>query len=90
MPPVVRDAKSRRLLCGLGHPSLRFVRIERRSRLVQTPPVRRHHTRAHLVRAAVEGVCLQMRIILDRLDEVQPVTTVRATGGVFVRCCGAR
>jgi gluconokinase len=45
--------------------------------------LRREHTRAHLIRAAVEGVCLQMRIILDRLDKVKPVSSVRATGGVF-------
>ena len=43
----------------------------------------RRHTRAHLVRAAVEGVCMQMRIILDRLDRLEPVSSVRATGGVF-------
>ena len=45
--------------------------------------LRREHTRAHLVRAAVEGVCMQMRVILDRLDDVHPVSSVRATGGVF-------
>jgi gluconokinase len=41
------------------------------------------HTRAHLVRAAVEGVSAQMRSIVDRLDEVAGVRSVRATGGVF-------
>jgi gluconokinase len=45
--------------------------------------LRRGHTREYLVRAAVEGVCLQMRLVLDRLDAVEPVTSVRATGGVF-------
>jgi gluconokinase len=45
--------------------------------------LRHEHTRAHLVRAAVEGVCLQMRLILDRLDQVEPVSSVRVTGGVF-------
>ncbi len=45
--------------------------------------LRREHTRAHLVRAAVEGVCLQLRLIVDRLDDVAPVRTIRATGGVF-------
>ncbi len=45
--------------------------------------LRRGHTRAHLVRAAVEGVCLQMRTILDQLDAVTPVDSVRVTGGVF-------
>jgi gluconokinase len=45
--------------------------------------LRHDHTRAHLIRAAIEGVCIQMRLILDRLDAVQPVQAVRATGGVF-------
>ena len=45
--------------------------------------LRRHHTRAHLVRAAVEGVCLQLSAVVDRLDQIEPVTSVRATGGVF-------
>jgi len=45
--------------------------------------LRHDHTRAHLVRAALEGVCIQMRLILDRLDAVAPVDSVRATGGVF-------
>jgi gluconokinase len=45
--------------------------------------LRYEHTRAHLVRAALEGTCVQLRLILDRLDEVQPVRHVRATGGVF-------
>jgi gluconokinase len=41
------------------------------------------HTRAHLVRAALEGVCMEMRILLDRLDDVDSVRSVRVTGGVF-------
>lgn len=45
--------------------------------------LRHDHTRAHLVRAAVEGVCLQMRLMLDRVDRVYPVETVRATGGAL-------
>jgi gluconokinase len=45
--------------------------------------VRHHHTRAHFVRAAVEGVALQLSAIVDGLDQVSPVTSVRATGGVF-------
>jgi gluconokinase len=45
--------------------------------------LRREHTRAHLVRAAIEGTCMQLRLILARLDEVKPVQHVRATGGVF-------
>jgi gluconokinase len=45
--------------------------------------LRREHTRAHMVRAALEGVCMQMRLLLDQVDAVEPVTTVVATGGVF-------
>lgn len=45
--------------------------------------LRRHHTRAHLARAALEGVCLQLRLIVDALDAVAPVRSLRATGGAF-------
>jgi gluconokinase len=45
--------------------------------------IRQHHTRAHFIRAAVEGVAFQLATILDGLDEVTPVTSIRATGGVF-------
>lgn len=48
--------------------------------------LRRSHTRAHLVRAAVEGVALQLGAVVDRMDAVNPgvpVTSVRATGGAF-------
>jgi gluconokinase len=45
--------------------------------------LRRDHTGAHMIRAALEGVCLQMRLIVDRLDEVAPVSSLRVTGGVF-------
>ncbi|GAA2151186.1 gluconate kinase (FGGY family) [Humibacillus xanthopallidus] len=45
--------------------------------------IRQHHTRAHFIRAAVEGVAFQLATILDGLDEVVPVTSIRATGGVF-------
>jgi gluconokinase len=45
--------------------------------------LRRDHTGAHMIRAALEGVCLQMRLIVDRLDEVAPVRSLRVTGGVF-------
>ena len=45
--------------------------------------VRREHTRAHFVRAAVEGVCLQLRVVLDALDRLEPVRVVRVTGGAF-------
>ena len=36
-----------------------------------------------MIRAALEGVCLQMRLILDQVDEVAPVERVLATGGTF-------
>ena len=39
--------------------------------------LRQAHTRAHLVRAAVEGVCLQLRVVLDQLDRLEPVRSVR-------------
>ena len=45
--------------------------------------LRRDHGRAHLVRAAIEGVCLQLRIILDQLDRLHPVSSVRVTGGAL-------
>ncbi len=45
--------------------------------------LRRRHTRGHLVRAAVEGVALQLTAIVERIDHIQPVTSVRATGGAF-------
>lgn len=45
--------------------------------------VRRHHTRAHLARAAIEGVGRQLADIVDRIDMIQPVEEVRATGGAM-------
>lgn len=45
--------------------------------------LRQHHTRGHFVRAAVEGVAFQLATVLDGLDTVGPVTSIRATGGVF-------
>jgi gluconokinase len=45
--------------------------------------IRHHHTRAHFVRAALEGVCLQVSTIADALGSVVPVREVRATGGPF-------
>jgi gluconokinase len=42
----------------------------------------RHHGRGHLVRAALEGVCQQLRLVLDAIrDAGNEVTEVRATGG---------
>ncbi|KGN40783.1 gluconokinase [Knoellia aerolata] len=45
--------------------------------------MRHSHTRGHVVRAVVEGVALQLWSIVDGLDAVTPVTSIRATGGVF-------
>jgi gluconokinase len=42
----------------------------------------RHHRRGHLVRAALEGVCLQLALVLDSLrDAGNEVREIRATGG---------
>lgn len=44
----------------------------------------RAHAREHLVRAAVEGVCLQLGLVLGSMREAGLVVTqVRATGGVM-------
>jgi gluconokinase len=45
--------------------------------------IRAYHTRSHFVRAAIEGVCLQLSTIVDALDSVAPVQSIRATGGPF-------
>ncbi len=45
--------------------------------------LRRGHTRAHLIRAAIEGVSLQLSTIVDQLERLEPVTEVRVTGGAF-------
>ncbi|HSK26105.1 MAG TPA: gluconokinase [Jiangellales bacterium] len=45
--------------------------------------VRHGHTTGHFVRATVEGVALQLSTIVDALDRVAPVTSVRATGGAL-------
>ena len=45
--------------------------------------IRHSHTRGHFVRAAVEGVAGQLAAILRQLDDVAPVTSVRATGGAM-------
>jgi gluconokinase len=42
----------------------------------------RHHRRGHLVRAALEGVCLQLALVLASMrDAGDAVREVRATGG---------
>ncbi|MGA4731796.1 gluconokinase [Micromonospora taraxaci] len=45
--------------------------------------LRGHHSRGHLVRAAVEGVCLQLGGVRDRLAELTPVSGVHLAGGAF-------
>ncbi|MET8360229.1 gluconokinase [Micromonospora sp. NPDC005171] len=45
--------------------------------------LRSEHSRGHLVRAAVEGVCLQLGGVRDRLAELTPIGSVRLTGGAF-------
>lgn len=45
--------------------------------------VRQKHRRQHFLRAALEGVCLQLGTIVNILDEVDHVESVRATGGPF-------
>jgi gluconokinase len=45
--------------------------------------LRRVHTRGHLVRATVEGVCRQLGTIVDSLDRLSAITSVRVTGGAF-------
>jgi gluconokinase len=42
----------------------------------------RHHGRGHLVRAALEGVCLQLALVLASMrDAGNEVSEIRATGG---------
>ncbi|MEO3770549.1 FGGY family carbohydrate kinase [Micromonospora sp. B9E7] len=45
--------------------------------------LRGHHSRGHLVRAAVEGVCLQLGGVRDRLAELTPVRSVHLSGDAF-------
>jgi gluconokinase len=46
--------------------------------------LRRHHTRGHLVRSAVEGVCMQLALVRLALDAADVrVQEVRATGGAM-------
>ena len=46
--------------------------------------LRAHHTRAHLTRATVEGVCIQLAVVAERLGAIVPLREVRATGGALV------
>ncbi|GAB2844725.1 FGGY family carbohydrate kinase [Actinocorallia aurea] len=41
------------------------------------------HSRGHLVRAAIEGVALRLAEIVEDLERVGPISSVRATGGAF-------
>jgi gluconokinase len=44
--------------------------------------LKRHHGRPHLVRAAIEGVCQQLNLVLDSMVAAgQEVREIRATGG---------
>ncbi|WFE98819.1 FGGY family carbohydrate kinase [Micromonospora sp. WMMD964] len=45
--------------------------------------LRGRHSRGHLVRAAVEGVCLHLGGVRDRLAALTPVDSVRLAGGAF-------
>ncbi|WP_406385645.1 gluconokinase [Streptomyces sp. NBC_01618] len=45
--------------------------------------VRHSHTRDHFVRAAVEGVALQLSTIVTELERLEPVKAVQVTGGAF-------
>ncbi|MEU8183576.1 gluconokinase [Micromonospora sp. NPDC049047] len=45
--------------------------------------LRSEHSRDHLVRAALEGVCLHLGDVRDRLAELTPISRVRLTGGAF-------
>ncbi len=45
--------------------------------------IRHGHTRGHFVRATVEGVALQLSTIVEALDRIEPVRSLRATGGAF-------
>lgn len=45
--------------------------------------LRRRHGRGHLVRAAVEGVALQLSAVLSRLEALHPVEGLRGTGGTL-------
>lgn len=45
--------------------------------------LRVEHGPAHAIRAAVEAVCRQIAVIVDTLDRLSPVHTIRATGTPF-------
>ncbi|MGA8045873.1 MAG: gluconokinase, partial [Dermatophilaceae bacterium] len=43
--------------------------------------LRHHHTGAHLVRATVEGVAVQLAAVVEQIRILEEVTEIRATGG---------
>lgn len=44
-----------------------------------------HHTQAHMMRALLEGICFEVRSIVESIEEsIEPVTEILASGG-FVR-----
>ena len=45
--------------------------------------IQHSHTRAHFVRAAVEGVAFQLATVVEALHRIRPVTSLRATGGAL-------
>lgn len=41
-----------------------------------------HHQKAHIIRAVLEGIVLNLRLVLDALEAIAgPVSSIRATGG---------
>ena len=45
--------------------------------------LRAHHGRSHVARATVEGACIQLAVVAQRLDGLAPIREVRATGGAL-------
>ncbi len=45
--------------------------------------LRRQHGQPHVVRAGLEGVAMQLAAVAALLSTVSPITSIRATGGVF-------
>ncbi|MGC5284944.1 gluconokinase [Micromonospora sp. DT231] len=67
---------------------LPYLLADRASAVDPGPPgaylgLRSEHSRGHLVRAAVEAVCLHLGGVRDRLTELTPVSSVRLAGGAF-------
>lgn len=45
--------------------------------------LQQHHTGAHLVRATIEGVGVQLAAVIEQIRLLEEVTEIRATGGAF-------